>query len=73
MYWALEFATAAEKILYTALDQSTARYKNFTTALEFFFDAVTWIHYIYTVQRTNHLLRDSHPDQDGTKGQLTGK
>ena len=25
------------------------------------------------MQRTNHLLRDSHPDQEGTKGPLTGK
>ena len=25
------------------------------------------------MQRTNHLVRDSHPDQEGAKGSLTGK
>ena len=38
-----------------------------------FSDAVTWLHYISRMQRTNHLLHDSHPDQEGTKGPLTGK
>ena len=34
---ALEFATAVENILYTMLDQSTARYKFFSAALESIF------------------------------------
>ena len=32
---------------------------------------VTWFHYISRMQRTNYLLHDSHPDQEGTKGPLT--
>ena len=66
LYSALEFATAAEKIVYTALNQSTAWYKIFS-------NAVTRFHYISRMQRTNHLHCDSHPDQEGTKGPLTGK
>ena len=65
MYTALEFATAADFFLYTALDQFSAQYK--------FFSDATWFHYISRMQRTNHLLHDSHPDQEGTKGPLTGK
>ena len=66
MYWAIEFASEAEKHLYSALDQSTARYKNVSAALMRF-------NYISRMQCTNNLLRDSHPDQEGTKGPLTGK
>ena len=36
-------------------------------------DAVTQFPYISRMQRTNHLLRYFHPDQEGTMDPLTGK
>ena len=63
LYRALRFATAEEKFCTLHLI--------FSAALDFFSDEITRFHYISRMQRTNHLLRDSHPE--GTKGPLTGK
>ena len=86
MYTALVGPTAAEKFCTMHLSILVQR-KNFVPCsskillhgtkffrcTSFFSAALTCSHYISRMQCTNHLLHDSHSDQEGTKGPLTGK
>ena len=69
----VQLTTAVYKILYTAVVIFNCSVQNLSPALEFWLSATNRFLLHIQMQRKKTLMRDSHPEQDVTKGPLTGK